>query len=120
MSDVIGKDDFKVDLNKYGIFFWFVLFGFVDIIVSIIYKPEYVAFGFYFSIFGILSYITMDVLDRYTKNKEHYFLKNQTEKEIEKKVQYHAPFLFYCLVFFIRLVLFFLLMYFINRKYCLL
>lgn len=98
---IIEREDFKFNIEKYGFFFWFVLFGFAVILFSIVYRPEYVMFGLSFCLYGLAGYIIRELMDRYSKRYD------------AGKI----PFSFYVLSSLINVVLSMILFFLINMKY---
>ncbi len=53
-----------VDLNKFGYYFWVILFGFTTIIFAIIYNEKYVDLGLLISIYGMVAFLLDLLFDR--------------------------------------------------------
>lgn len=60
---------YPIKPEKYGFFFWFLLFGFAIVIFSIIKNPDYIELGLIFCCFGFVSYVIATLIDRYIKMK---------------------------------------------------
>jgi len=99
MSLLDTAENIKANIEKYGFFFWFILFGLIEIIVSIIYNEEFIYMGFYFCAYGLVGYALSELTDR-----------------ISGKMSVVK----YWWIFFYKITLSGLLLFLINRKFPLL
>ncbi len=101
----MGVDDFlnnaKINIEKYGFFFWFILFGFVDIVFSIIHNEKYIELGLIFCAFGAAGYVYAELLDKISVNL------------YDSK----PPLLFHIINTILKLTLFFFLFWGVNHEY---
>ncbi|OFY26312.1 MAG: hypothetical protein A2X17_01385 [Bacteroidetes bacterium GWF2_41_61] len=99
----------KFDLNIIGYFFWFILFGLVVIIISIIYRPDYIFLGALLSLYGMLGFFIDLLIDRICSR---VLKKNFTSSDMfEISIGGHF------VRFILQVGLIFALIYFINTKY---
>jgi hypothetical protein len=103
-------ESIKVDINKYGFFFWFLLFGFTEIVFSIIYRPEYIQLGFLSICLGLICYSIDSLIDRIT---QQLFIDKYPDEEKKKRV----PLWMYIIRFIIHGLLFVGFFFLINSKY---
>jgi hypothetical protein len=98
-----------LNLNKFGFYFWFILFGFTTMIFSIIYNDKYVNLGFLITIYGMVAFLLDLLIDRvFTRLvKENLTLENMNK----------VPTWGHLLRFGAHLVLIFVLLMLIENKY---
>ena len=54
----------SLNLNKFGFYFWFILFGFTTMIFSIIYNDKYVDLGLLITLYGMVAFLLDLLFDR--------------------------------------------------------
>jgi hypothetical protein len=107
----------KFNIEKYGFFFWLILFGFIEIIVSIIHNEEYILMGLLFCAYGLLGYALSELMDRISYS---CFAKENKEQGEKKIWVVKTPLWFHILNVAIKLAIFVGLLWTINWKYKLL
>ena len=108
----------KINIERLGFWFWFFLFGFLDVMFSIIYRDEYIALGLYFFACGVIGYFISVLLDRISSTT--WVLKDEKGniKLDEKGNKTINPPLYYSFITFtIKVGIFVVLCIFILKKY---
>ena len=104
----------KINIDKYGFFFWFIMFGFIDVIFSLIHAPDYIPLGLLFCAFGLLGYSLSELMDRIS----YSCFKKQSDEQGDKKVWVvKIPLWFHLLNVLFKLCIFLGLFILINYKY---
>ena len=103
----------KINIEKLGFFFWFILFGFIEIIFSIIYEPKYIPLGLYFFVFGGFGYFIAVLLDKLSSSK----YKKEVEENGVKKTIVSPPRGYPFFTFTVKLLVLIGLCFFILKKY---
>jgi len=57
-------DGVQFNLNQIGFFFWFIIFGLLIVIFSIIYRPEFVFMGLSICLYGMVAFLVDLLFDR--------------------------------------------------------
>lgn len=104
----------KINVEKYGFFFWLIIFGFIEVIFSIIHAKEYVLLGLYFWAFGALGYSISEIMDRISYGT----FKKESQDQAGKNVWVvKVPTWFHLLNAVLKLFVFCFLFFAINRSY---
>lgn len=69
----------KIDTNAFGFFFWFVFFGFIAAIFSIIFEPDLFPISLLVSFYGVIGFLLDLLFDRIWLN--HYSFANTVKKD---------------------------------------
>lgn len=115
MSDIESVlNNTKINIDKFGFFFWLILFAFIEMIFSIIHDSHYVAMGFFFLGFGLLGYALSELMDRISYGS----FKRETVEQAGKKVWVvRTPLWFHILNVIIKSAVFAGLLLTVNWKY---
>jgi hypothetical protein len=103
-------DHVKINIERLGLWFWFFLFGFLDAIFSIIYRPEYIALGLYFFACGVVGVFITMLLDKFSS-------KRYASKDDKGNRTIDPPLYYAVISFVIRLSVFAGLCFVILKKY---
>jgi hypothetical protein len=121
----------KFDVGKLGFWFWIILFGFFDIIFSIINdQPDYIPLGLYFFACGGFGYFVStywqqcSAKNHPTKPVQEITViektvneKTETQRTITEKRVIDPPDWYFIVTSLIKLAILFLLCWLILRKY---
>lgn len=99
----------SLDLNKFGFYFWFIFFGFVTLIISIIYNDRYVELGLLISMYGMIAFLLDLLFDRVTSKNIKETLTPTNMFKVSNKG--------HVLRFFAHLVLIAILLILLEDKY---
>ncbi|HTB51897.1 MAG TPA: hypothetical protein VK718_03910 [Ferruginibacter sp.] len=104
----------KINIDKYGFFFWLIIFGFIEIIFSIIHAENYIPLGVLFCGFGSLGFALSEMMDRISYSS---FKKENSDQAGTKVWVVNTPLWFHILNSVIKLGIFICLFISINHKY---
>ena len=104
----------KIDFDKYGFFFWIIVFGVIEVIFSLIYRPDFIAMGIIFSAFGCIGYGLSELLDRISYG---CFQKENQEQGGNKVWVVKTPLWFHIVASCVKILIFIGLFLTINIKY---
>jgi hypothetical protein len=120
----------KLNIEKLGFWFWIILFGFFDIIFSIIHdRSQYITLGLYFFTCGGAGYFASTLRQQWSTKKHRKEVdetttiekttegKTVTEQTVKKKTIIDPPMSYYRFTFAIKFFLFIILCVLVFLKY---